>query len=663
MSKAAFLASFCATTLLTCASAAWATPPRGYIPRGCGFDLNFNGTVGEPNGDCDRVCRGGPTNADIDSNGVPDRQVYVHCSSGTDSTTCGSPASPCRTLQFALSGSNSAFADRIRSPSTNQIQAVCFQGICPSARLTLNQSGAPGAYTRSSSPTEPRPFEFPRYPILISGWDLNGDGSYPPYSGETAVVDGDANGQTATFFTNQGHSRYEIAHFTIRDYGRACSSGADLGIGYPGGQADVSHAYWHDLDIVDVNRGCHQGDPAQQSGHILWNNFTGAGNALRYFAVINSRIANWGGYILRGSSPSDLTPLEASGPYRFQNVTATALPANGSPVFGFKPWSRLQGLDILDSILDANTAAYSPGDPSAHYAVDLAQCVQDVVLRNNLILNWKQSIILQPAAAGGCSTLDLNEILIDANEIRNTNTTWGQYGHLGIWLTSNDGSSSQVAQNVTIANNFMSFTNPRLRSAILVENSRASGAINGTLRIIGNTVEVNSAACDLGLIGFCTGGGCLSQRQSNVNILGNILRGCQANAAVINVAYAPPGFVADWNLFDADSLANWTWNGATQATLAAWRSALGGCPGTGNDCGARQCTPAYVGSSAGNYHLSDSDSCARDAGFTLAGALDRDIDGQARPGGVSWDIGADELVSGAPPPAAPTLLDVLPVDS
>ena len=221
-------------------------------------------------------------------------------------------------------------------------------------------------------------------------------------------------------------------------------------------------------------------------------------------------------------------------------------------------------------------------------------------------------------------------------------------------------STSQVAQNVTITNNFISSTNTNWRTGIFVENSSNSGPITGLLRIVGNTIEANGAGCDLGLIGFCTNRGCNSQRQNNIQILGNVLRGCQANAPVIDVTYAPSGFVADWNVYD--STANWVWNGSTRATLASWRTALGGCPAANHDCGARQCAPSYVSASSGNYHLQATDTCARDAGFSLAGILDKDIDGEPRPGGASWDVGADEVVlGGTSPPAPPKLLDVKPL--
>src|SRR5262249_970385 len=79
---------------------------RGYAAGGWAFDPTSTGIAGEARGACDRVCRGGATGADIDGNGVADRQVYVDCGAGSDSATCGAPGSPCRSLQWALDGSN-----------------------------------------------------------------------------------------------------------------------------------------------------------------------------------------------------------------------------------------------------------------------------------------------------------------------------------------------------------------------------------------------------------------------------------------------------------------------------------------------------------------------------------------------------------------------------
>jgi len=62
-------------------------------------------------------------------------------------------------------------------------------------------------------------------------------------------------------------------------------------------------------------------------------------------------------------------------------------------------------------------------------------------------------------------------------------------------------------------------------------------------------------------------------------------------------------------------------------------------------CGsiARQCAPTFAASSlsSADYHLSGTDSCARD-GVRPASYPATDADGQARPSGASPDAGADE---------------------
>src|SRR6516162_4551865 len=63
----------------------------GYAARPSGFDLNFNGVVGEAGTADQNVCNGignetSTTGKDIDGNGVADRQVYVDLTGGSDNT-------------------------------------------------------------------------------------------------------------------------------------------------------------------------------------------------------------------------------------------------------------------------------------------------------------------------------------------------------------------------------------------------------------------------------------------------------------------------------------------------------------------------------------------------------------------------------------------------
>jgi len=76
-------------------------------------------------------------------------------------------------------------------------------------------------------------------------------------------------------------------------------------------------------------------------------------------------------------------------------------------------------------------------------------------------------------------------------------------------------------------------------------------------------------------------------------------------------------------------------------------------PNSGStDCGGHSCrsqTVTFKNASAKDFHLARTDTVAKDAGADLSAdsnfAFNTDIDGQARPYGSAWDIGADEITN------------------
>ena len=75
----------------------------------------------------------------------------------------------------------------------------------------------------------------------------------------------------------------------------------------------------------------------------------------------------------------------------------------------------------------------------------------------------------------------------------------------------------------------------------------------------------------------------------------------------------------------------------------------------GTDCSGHSCinqTVSFVSSSTSDFHLAPTDSSAKDSGVDLSAdpnlSFTTDIDGQTRPFGSAWDIGADEFVNTAP---------------
>ncbi len=103
---------------------------------------------------------------------------------------------------------------------------------------------------------------------------------------------------------------------------------------------------------------------------------------------------------------------------------------------------------------------------------------------------------------------------------------------------------------------------------------------------------------------------------------------------------------------------------APSTTLKSCRSniAAGHDDLPGSCAGTRIARPSFLNLSAFNaagLHLAVGDTVAIDAGVALTG-FNTDFDGDSRPQGPAWDIGADELSARATLPP-PTLLDVEPV--
>ncbi len=87
-----------------------------------------------------------------------------------------------------------------------------------------------------------------------------------------------------------------------------------------------------------------------------------------------------------------------------------------------------------------------------------------------------------------------------------------------------------------------------------------------------------------------------------------------------------------------DEIYRYNWE---EAAIVTYSNILGGYSGEGNI----DSDPLFVG--GGDYHLKSLSPC-KDAG-TAVGAPDNDIDGDSRPQGSGYDIGADEFVVKAMP--------------
>ena len=242
---------------------------KGYTPRACGFDMNRNGIIGEPE---DRLVADGTTN-DPDGDGIDEDIIYVCSETGANWPNDGSVDKPVRTIQYALE-----IAD---GPEDGAEDIICISGTFNES-IYLIKGGVPGNYERDG-------FQFPKNPTMIVGWDRDGDGEYPPYDkDDIAVLDGQNRLDMAITNRPNKVSYVELAHLTITNYGRqpdnTLRDQVDRGaIRLSGiGTGRQSHLYIHDVEFQAVNKSA-----PSESGTIVVS-FWSRENTLQHVAFINN---------------------------------------------------------------------------------------------------------------------------------------------------------------------------------------------------------------------------------------------------------------------------------------------------------------------------------------------------------------------------------------
>ena len=722
---------------------------RGYIARSCGFDLNKNGIVGEA-ADCN-VCDGsGTTGAD---------EIYVSCAydaglhaAGADTAddpgtpqdeSCGSPTSPCLTIDFAFS----TIADGPNAGNGHDI--VCFRNTCKEENLSPKYSGEGPHHTRPVDPNVPNsegnPWQYPTKPTMLVGWDVDDDGVYPPHDFSGSPHDSNSQHHSAvlmppdppcpndpnqectaapilnkpygpryhqkinerTFFIDNELSFLEFAHFTVRDYGRhtlTYNSGfLDLNY-HPNGnlaQNDSNHLYFHDIELHDLNR-----DSNYNSRTSALNTFNWRANHVNFDNMLFTNNGHW---FARGG----LDSTTSRGPFGWKNISLTldackppaaatcdwetdndecseSTPtgfccstgdvctdsANCEPTGSeicetrtsttFKIWGYYHGLEILDSIWDANTLIQnSPTTDGKARGIDMAQCTQDWTVRNNEIIDYNSPIEVNPFSTDSCdgekdsggviTTLEARPVtglVIDRNLIRHPAPT----GVLDHGIALKQGGTEyprQVIGDVTISNNMIT-SDPGLERCITVETGHGwpgstqypVEAVPGTVRLVGNTcygpITLNAAV----LIGDAQGNNQSTMQQDFV-VRNNIVGGITTGVANLATTYAPSNFDIGTNVWDPDGKYRWNESTNVQIDFATWQTQSG-------DTGSSECTPTLL-STDGNYangdpkplggdlHLHPVDTCAQDQGSDVSAITDIDIDADDRPTDNGFDIGADEV--------------------
>ena len=562
---------------------------KGYTARPCGLDMNRNGIIGEP---ADRLVGDGKT-ADPDGDGVDEDILYVDSKTGSDEAGDGSAAKPFKTIQKAL--------DSADGPADGAEDIVCISGVFHE-QLMLKQEGVPGYYIRDG-------FQFPSNPTMIIGWDKDGDGEYPPYDkDDVAVLDGQDKLKLAINNIERGVSYLEIAHISIQDYGKPLGRdqrGAFVLRGRT--KADVqSHLYFHDIETHRILK------QATGTSNTIWANFFppgGKGNPLRHVAFVNNLIDEYGGYAFRGGSRGGQA-------YRFQNNTLKMYGPEGDKVklsfsayvTGWKFWDYIDGMEILDNVVNANPHAWKPKAYTS--GVGICQCTRNWTIRGNVFLDLQRSVILQPDAGDFyCQSRTINDVVIDRNIIRNTYDGYVYPGQAITIAGAFPGAPATAAvENVTITNNFISSTTG-WNAGIFIIAGNFSGPQPGTITIAGNTI-----VGPFGLFGNSFAQHAISIypqskfRAQGFVIKNNIITNTGPAKRNMGVNYAPSNWVAENNIYDPASAFLWD---NSIIGLDEWKKA------TGQDANSVQRKPDFVDLASGDLRLKADDKGAGKVGANI----------------------------------------------
>ncbi|MCP4204692.1 MAG: discoidin domain-containing protein [bacterium] len=598
--------------------------------------MNDDGLIGQAGVDdlvCDDTSGTGVQSNDIDGDGQAEDQVYVDCDgAGLDFAGCGGPNNPCATITYA-------FNTRANGTGSGNFEdIVCFRGTCRDVNnLTPAVGGLAGYRTKPQSGSEAKDWQLPTNPAMLIGWDADGDGHYPPFdTDDTAVIDGGPpNNYNRTFVLNAygaNNSYFEMAHFSVVNYGNLNAPGTDTGFIVPnffGGTG--THIYLHDLELDRINQDrVHAG----ASDRSTFNMF-GCLN-LRYFAAINIKATNIGVYFIRGScgyGPG------TGGPFRWQNISYTAHGADNSKTTIAKMWGYNQGLEFLDSVIDGNASAWTPcgsGGNCASVGFQPAQCTRDWVIRNNELIDLINALHIQAHSSGACegaNARSVDDIVFDRNIYRDKSPHWTSQTYA---VTFSDGgaSASESSEDVTVTNNF--FSSDSYGACLYYFGGNNGGPNPGTITFSNNTCHGDPGFAAIYIDQL------YPFPHQSFDIRNNIFSGHGPFDLNLRTDYAPSNWISDFNVLDADGL--YSWNNGPQTSLSQWRSNSGG------DTSSAECDPLYANEAVEDFHLLTADTCAQNQGMALP-AINRDIDGDPRPQGAAFEIGADEISTGNSPPS------------
>ena len=280
----------------------------------------------------------------------------------------------------------------------------------------------------------------------------------------------------------------------------------------------------------------------------------------------------------------------------------------------------------MDLDFQAGTAWDPATSPNSSCFV-IAQCIQDVVIRNNRCKGASILAILQASSAGACASRPLcnssvgqgRGCVIDSNLFIADH----DYGETGMVLLYHELSEPGIG-DLEITNNFQVNKTP---GADYILRDRAVADPGAKTIFVGNTAVGESS------LGIHIQS---NSSRNNWDVRNNIFD-IGTSQATIDIQGTPSGWSADGNIYSNGAV--WRWSGNSINSLPQWQASSGG------DVNSRQCQPTFLDPGNDDYHLHPADTCAQDQGIDISDVTQRDFENDPRPQGQATDVGADEIAN------------------
>ena len=523
---------------------------------------------------------------------------------GTDTASCATPISACRTIQYAVNAASSGDVIKVATGVYTGVQshaapagyvgaATIEQVVYVDKTVTIQ-----GGYTTTQGfATPPDPA---LYPTTL---DAEGDGRVIFISGALnrttieglRITRGSAIGQGGIWAS-------EFVHYE-----------AGGGIYVFGATATI-----RDNEIYNNTAGPTNGSGGGMCLHS--SNSTLVGNT-----ITNNSANNWlGGGVYLLSSPITLIENDISGNSArwggavFLELSPATVTHNTFSDNSITQCGGALNVHTSDATISGNIV--SNNDALCAGAIRVVQCA--ATLDDNTIFGNSSM-----GLGGAMHLWDADDTTLNGNAIFD-NQAGGDGGAIEFWdstgvildgntiLANTAGSkggalhlNSTYPSNATLINNVIADNHAAAGSGLHIENS--------TLHLFHNTIARNGSA---GTAGMGDGRGIVVTGRGSVDLSNTVL----VNHTVGMYVSSNSDVTLEATLWGTGTWANETdWSGTIMVgAINLWDD------------------PAFVAPDAGDFHIG-SDSAAIDAGVDAG--VGTDLDGEGRPAGAGYDIGADEF--------------------